>query len=120
MRKTTTLIAIFLLAGFLLFSGFGSCNLQPNDKTPFQIAQEQVQKIMDAYIFVYDKTVFLANNPNITESEKKIVETNKHILQTVWPYLVKCIRMINANQIPDQEDIDIAETILDLVEGAIQ
>ena len=121
MRKNKGgIIAIFLLVGFLLFSGCWPGNQIDSDKTPFQLAQEQVQKIMDAYIFVYDKTMALANDPNITESEKKVVAANKAILENVWPSLKRCLAIIGEGGIPSKIDLDTADDILDLIEGAIQ
>ena len=121
-RKGSSFIslAILLTIGFLLLTGYGPCTPQSSDKTPFQIAQEQVQKIMDAYIHIYDKTMALANDPNITESEKQIVATNKVILESVWPSLKRCLNFIGEGKIPDKVDLETADDILDLIEGAIQ
>ena len=70
---------------------------------------------MDGYIFVYDKTMALANDPNITESEKKVVKANKAILEKVWPSLKRCL-----NIIPSQIDLDTADDVLDLLEEILQ
>jgi len=118
MRKYA--IPILLIAVFLLCSGFAGCPKVDSDKTPFQLAQEQVQKIMDAYIFVYDKTMALANDPDITESEKKLVAANKKVLEKVWPALKRCLDFVGVGRIPSQIDLDTADDILDLIEGAIQ
>ena len=120
MRKQRLSIAVFLVVMFLLLAGCGPYNQIDSDKTPFQIAQEQVQKIADAYIYIYDKTDALAKDPNITESEKKLVVANKSILAKVWPHLVKCQDIISNGRIPSKIDLDAADDILDLIEGAIQ
>jgi len=121
MRKHKTgIIAILLLAGLLLLGGCFPSIQPSSDKTPFQIAQEQVQKIMDAYIYIYDKTMALANDPNITESEKKVVAANTAILKEVWPSLIACLVAISNNKIPSQIDLEAADDILDLIEGATQ
>ena len=113
-------IAIFLLVVFLLLAGCWLGNQVDSDKTPFQIAQEQVQKIMDAYIFIYDKTMALANDPDITESEKKVVKANKAILEKVWPSLKRCLNIIGEGGIPSQIDLDTADDVLDLLEEILQ
>lgn len=111
---------IVLIVGFLLLTGYGPCTPQSSDKTPFQIAQDQVQKIMDAYIFVYDKTMALANDPDITASEKKIVAANKAVLEKVWPSLKRCLDLIGEGKIPSQIDLEAADDVLDLIEEVIQ
>jgi hypothetical protein len=113
-------IPILLIALFLLCAGCWPGSQVDSDKTPFQLAQEQVQKIMDAYIFVYDKTLALANDPDITASEKKVVAANKKVLDEVWPSLKRCLTVIGAGKIPSQVDLDTADDILDLIEGALQ
>jgi hypothetical protein len=120
--KLFPFMGIFLIVGFLLLAGCwpGTQQTVDSDKTPFQIAQEQVQKIADAYVYVYDKTDALAKDPNITESEKKLVVANKAILAKVWPHLVKCQDIISNGGIPSKIDLDTADDILDLIEGAIQ
>jgi len=113
-------IPILLVVGFLLLSGCWPTNQVDSDKTPFQLAQEQVQRIMDAYIFVYDKTLALANDPDITESEKKLVAANKKVLEKVWPALKRCLDFVGAGKIPSQIDLDTADDILDLLEEVVQ
>ena len=120
MKRKLTLIPILLFVGFFLLAGCFPGTQPSSDKTPFQIAQEQVQKIADAYVYIYDKTDALAKNPNITESEKKLVVANKAILAKVWPHLVKCQDIISNGGIPSKIDLDAADDILDLIEGAIQ
>jgi len=112
-------IAILLLTVFLLFAGCVPSTQPSSDKTPFQLAQEQVQRIMDAYIFVYDKTMALASDPDITESEKKVVAANKVVLEKVWPSLKRCLNFIGEGKIPSKIDLDTADDILDLLEEVI-
>jgi len=118
MRKYA--IPILLVVGFLLLAGCWPSLAPDSDKTPFQVAQEQVQKIMDAYIFVYDKTDALAKDPNITPSEKELVAANKKVLDKVWPSLKRCLTMIGEGRIPSQIDLDTADDILDLIEEVAQ
>ena len=117
MRKHA--IPILLIALFLLLVGCWPGSQVDSDKTPFELAQEQVQKIMDAYIFVYDKTIVLANDPDITESEKKLVKANKKVLEQVWPSLKRCLTVIGEGGIPSQVDLDTADDILDLLEDVL-
>jgi len=113
-------IAILLLVAFLLLAGCLPGTQPSSDKTPFQVAQEQVQKIMDAYVFIFDKTDALANDPDITESEKKVVMANKAVLEKVWPSLKRCLNLIGEGKIPSQIDLDAADDVLDLLEEVLQ
>jgi len=107
-----TIILVFI-AGCVPF-------LSPQkDLSPLDLAREQVQKIMDAYIIVYDRTMEMAEDPNITESKKVIVRTNKKVLQKVWLALLKCMRFLNEGKIPLSIDLNAADDILDLVEEVI-
>ena len=119
MRKPSCLIALFAI----MFVFIAGCALVPSsqqDLTPLEIAQAQVQKIMDAYIIVYDKTMAMAKDPTITESEKKLVAANKKVLQKVWPTLLKCMRLLDGGIIPSSIDLNAADDVLDLLEGALQ
>ena len=121
MRKPRPTPLIALIA--IMFVFIAGCALVPSsqqDLTPLEIAQAQVQKIMDAYIIVYDKTMAMAKDPTITESEKKLVAANKKVLDKVWPSLKRCLELIGSGKIPSKIDLDTADDVLDLLEGAIQ
>lgn len=119
MRKPIYSIALIAIM-FVFIAGCWPYVQPDSDKTPFQIAQEQVQKIMDAYIYVYDKTMRMALNPAMTESEKKLMMANKKVLDKVWPSLKRCLEFIDSGKIPSKIDLDTADDVLDLLEGAIQ
>lgn len=109
-----------LLIAILFAISTGCAFLPPQqDLSPLELAREQVQKIMDAYIIVYDRTMEMATDPNITESKKIIVRANKKVLQKVWPALLKCMRVLDEGKIPLSLDLNTAGDILDLVEEVI-
>ena len=120
MRKPVKYPLVLLIA--ILFAISAGCAFLPSqeqDLSPLELAREQVQKLMDAYIIVYDRTMEMATDPNITESKKVIVRANKKVLQKAWPALLKCMRFLDEGKIPLSIDLNTAGDILDLVEEVI-
>lgn len=118
MRRPIGRIALIAII-FVFIAGCVPFFSPQQDLSPLELAREQVQKIMDAYIIVYDRTMEMATDPNITESKKIIVRANKKVLQKVWPVLLKCMRFLDDGKIPLSIDLNAAGDILDLVEEVI-
>lgn len=79
MKVVTLMVLVLFIAGCATFGGGKTYK----DMTP----KEKSTYFMGIYNKQYADTLAMANTPNLTEDQKKVVRTKKEILTKAWPMI---------------------------------